>query len=535
MEGRAHSLYHRVTFWVADTLHRNRGLALLALELVTRLHRRRHAEVPLVLVTGSAGKTTTRRLIAAILARQRPVVETRGNDNIDLHVHRYVRRSRRGRNQVLVLESGIQSPANPRHWSRALDPDVFVLTNIGDSHLAWLGDRRGVLAAKLELARRLRPTGVVVLNVDDPLLAPLRKRWPRVTTFGLGADADVRAVSLEADADGLRMEIGGPSGHLMVRSPLLGRHHAPAILAAVACATIFDVPPADIVAAIEACGPERQRLTRFERNGLTLLDDTYNANPASVQAALDALALQPGRPVAVLADMLDLGEAGPRLHSVLGREIAERHPETSFFLYGSLAKLVAEALLASPQHRGHVEHTSSKLELLAALERFLRPGDSVLVKGSRGMRMEEIAERLGKPVFGPVLGDMHPPRLVGRFGAQRDPERCHAGVDLPTAVGTPLCPLAAGEVTTARFERWYGKVIRIRHFANVETTYAHLDRIEVRRGQRVEPGDTLGRTGRSAILHTGNDYDYPHLHFELRVDGVPVDPTRYLFASPREE
>jgi UDP-N-acetylmuramoyl-tripeptide--D-alanyl-D-alanine ligase len=529
------SLYHRLGFPVSDFLRRHSDLVRGPFYLAARIHRRRHASVPLVLVTGSSGKTTTRALIAHVLARRYEVVETRDNDNIDFHMHRYVLRARQGGNQVLVLEAGIQSRRNARNWSRFLDPDVFVLTNVGDAHLAWLGDRSGVLQAKLEMGRNLRPGGTALLGADDPLLRRARDRWPRVWTFGSSAGADVRAESIRAGPEGLDLEVATPTGPLSVRSPLLGVHQAASVLAAIACGRLFDVPPDEIVEAIAGRPALPRRLEPSRRGGLTILDDSYSANPSSVRAAIDALALFPGRRVLVLADMLDQGESGPRVHREVGRWIAERHPGLLVFLYGPSAVLIRSELLARGFPAVQVEHAPSKLHLLALLERRLGSGDVVLVKGSHGMRMDDVVDRLGRPAWTPVLERFGSIRSVGAFGAYREPERRHAGIDLPTPIGTPVRALAAGVVTAARFERWYGRVVRVRHPGRVDSVYAHLSEIRVRRGQTVEPGDILGRSGRSGIFRTGNDYDYPHLHFETRLDGVPLDPAPWLSREDASE
>lgn len=195
--GDAASLLHRLGFWTLDAREVWSPTVRWPLHLAARLHRRLHAEVPLVIVSGSNGKTTTTGLIARILESRFSVIARRDNRNSDTRFHRYVFRSRRGAGQVLVLECGIQRPGNAERWNRVIDPDVLVLTNIDDTHLAWLGSREGVLAGKLALARNLKPGGTVVLNADDPLLAAARPA-ARVPTFAVGGPADFVAREVRA-------------------------------------------------------------------------------------------------------------------------------------------------------------------------------------------------------------------------------------------------------------------------------------------------------------------------------------------------
>jgi UDP-N-acetylmuramyl pentapeptide synthase len=164
--------WHRVGFAVLDARERLSPYVRWPLHAIARRHRRRHPDVPLVPITGSTGKTTTQALVAHVLANRFAVVATPVEENTDLTFHREILRTRSGANQVLVLECGIQRPGNGDRWNQAIDPDVLVLTNVGDTHLAWLGSREGVLAEKLELARNLKPGGWVVVNATTRCSRP---------------------------------------------------------------------------------------------------------------------------------------------------------------------------------------------------------------------------------------------------------------------------------------------------------------------------------------------------------------------------
>ncbi|HZR81104.1 MAG TPA: Mur ligase family protein [Candidatus Binatia bacterium] len=519
---------HRLGFWALDVRERASPWARWPLHAVARLHRRLHPDVPLVVVTGSTGKTTTHALVARVLAERFSVIATGDRDNSDLQFHRYVLRSRSKANHALVLEAGIQRPGNAARWNRAIDPDVVLLTNVGDSHLAWLGSREGVLAEKIALARNLKRGGTVLLNADDELLA--RVRLPhRVLTFGVKSAADFVARDVRADASGLALEVVGPDWTVALRSPLVGPRNAYAVVAAAACGWLFGIAPDAIARAIGAFAPESaapRRLVRRERAGMTVIDDTYSASPQAVVAGLEALAAEPGRKVAILGDMLELGEAGARLHEELGREIARSYPDLRLFTVGPLARRIADGARAGGLPAERVTHAGDKIALLEALARDLAPGDAVLVKGSAGTHMEQVVAELGEPPFASPLESMPAVRAIGAFGAHRRPERTHEGIDLPAAIGTPVRAFARGRIASVRFEPGYGKVVRIRHFTNVETVYAHLSRFVVRRGE-VARGQPIALSGRSGILHDGSQYDYPHLHFEIRIAGVAIDPCRH--------
>ncbi len=515
-----------LAFAASDALQRSRPALRRPLLALVRLHRRLHRDTPLVLVAGSSGRATARGLIAEMLAQRFRVVTSHGQHGPYRELPWCVLRTRRGAGQAIVLELAPRRHGDARLWRQAVAPDVVVLTDVGDTELRWLETRAAVLDEQLALSRSLAPGGALLVNTDDPLLAAARSGQRR-TTFGSSDGADFVVRDVRADASGLRLRVAGPRWTVALESRLLGAHHALPITAAVACAAELGVEPTEIARAVREYRPEPHRLERIERSGLTVLDDTWSASPQSAAAALDALALLPGRRVAVLGDMKDLGDAGPRMHRELGERIAREHSGLHLLTCGALAHHVAQGARAAGFDPQRVQDAESELDLLIALAAFLQPGDAVLVESSRGARLNELVAALGQPPCSSPLAAMPVVRPIGAFGALRDGGRRHQGIDLPAAIGTPVRALADGEVVSARFEPRYGYVVRLRHLGGATSVYAHSSRILVRHGA-VARGQVIARSGRSGIFRNGDTYDYPHLHFEVRLDGVPVDPARYL-------
>ena len=498
------------------------------LRTATRAWLAYRSDVPVILISGSSGKTTTCLLLQSLLAERFETVGTRDNDNIDCHQHRFVfRLGVRRRKQVLVLEAGIQSPSNAPRWNAAVASDMLILTTIGHTHLQWLHDRQGVFEQKKALLCGLQPGGTLLVNADDDLLRSLRSD-PRARTFGVEQEADFRARNVEADARGTRFDLVR-EGRILARieSDLLGRHSVYPLLAAASCASLFGLDAEAIRRGLARFQPAPSRVSVGRHGEWTVLDDTYNSNPEAAQAALEALHLLDGRKIVVLGSMLELGERGPELHRELGRRLAGAFPGIHrLFGYAPLSELIIQGAVEAGFPAERTSWTDSKFELLARLDDTLQPGDVVLFKGSNGLALHDVIRRLGRPWFAPPIEALPAPRAVGAFGAYRIPDRRHEGVDLPAEPGTPVRAMADGVIRRAGWDGAYGRAVRIRHFTNTVTLYAHLDRI-VRRHGPVALGEVIGYSGRSGIPRGLGDYDYPHLHVELRVNNIPQDPSAY--------
>jgi UDP-N-acetylmuramoyl-tripeptide--D-alanyl-D-alanine ligase len=377
---------------------------------------RRQLGVPLVGVTGSAGKTTTRELIRAALAPLGPVAASVGNENNDVGVPRTLLRAPAD-TAVLVVEMAMRGLGEIDRLTRCGEPDVAVITNIGTAHIGRLGSREAIARAKCEIAAGLRADGLMVIPAGDPLLeAALSRVWTgRVLRVGLedelaGFDAALPPAELVGRLDGegetLTLVDGRAAGPLgpSLGLPLEGRHHARNFLLAVGVARELGLEPERLAnLTVEVPGGRSRRLNV---GGVAVLDETYNASPESMLASLEVLAGRgQGRRYAVLGTMLELGELSLPLHRSVGERAAQlaaegrldglvvvdAGPEGEAMAAGAAGSLARLARVATP---------AEAAEVLAG---WLEPGDGVLLKASRGVALEQVlpllAERLG-PVPG---------------------------------------------------------------------------------------------------------------------------------------
>jgi UDP-N-acetylmuramoyl-tripeptide--D-alanyl-D-alanine ligase len=362
---------------------------LRALGDLAAWHRRRF-QLPVIAVTGSNGKTTTKEMLGEILSRTGEGVKTHGNLNNLVGLPRMLFLLTEA-SRWAVLEMGMSEPGEIDRLAEMAAPRVGLITNVHAAHLESMGSVEAVARAKGELFARLPAGGAAVINADAPLVSDLPTP-PEVKRLNYGfSAADVRGVELEslgASGQRLTMEVAGE--RVTVTLKALGRHNASNALAATAAALAIGVPLPEICQGLEAFSPFDRRLQPEQVGGVLLLDDSYNANPASVRAALETLQeMGRGRKVAVLGDMLELGKAAEEAHKQMGRLCAATVQR--LLLLGEMAPLVADAALSGGMAKGAVTVAGSREELIAALEAELEAGDCLLVKGSRGMKMDQVA------------------------------------------------------------------------------------------------------------------------------------------------
>jgi UDP-N-acetylmuramoyl-tripeptide--D-alanyl-D-alanine ligase len=349
-------------------------------------------DADVVAITGSAGKTSVKDLTAHLLGRVGPTVATAGNYNNELGVPLTVLRADAG-TRFLVVEMGARGIGHVARLCTVAPPDVSTVLNVGSAHVGEFGSVENIAVAKGEIVEALGPDGVAVLNADDERVAAMAARVPsgaRTVRFGRAASAaeDVRVVDVVLDARGepdVVLEHRGESRTLHV--PLPGAHQASNVAAALALCAALGVDPADDLADYAAASP--QRLQRHDRaDGVVVLDDSYNANPESVMAALDTLAsLDAPRRVAVLGEMLELGDDAHARHVEVGRHAAEVGIDLVLAV-GAGAAGVAEG--AGPVGRPVPDVDVA----ITTLRAWLGRGDAVLVKASRGARLERVTTGL---------------------------------------------------------------------------------------------------------------------------------------------
>ncbi len=355
---------------------------------------RRGFSGPVVAVTGSSGKTTTKDMLRAILAQNGPGVATEGNFNNLIGLPLTLCRLS-PEDQWAVVEMGMSSRGEIARLAEIAAPTIGVITNIGPAHLEELQTIDGVARAKGELFAALPAGGTAVINADDERVArlPVANGAKRLF-YGFDPTATVRATGLAGAGTGSTFTLQLPEGCLPVRLAVPGRHNVANALAAAAAAHAIGIGGEEIARGLAAFRPGGGRLEVVElEGGMQLFDDSYNANPLSVKAALAALAESGGgRKFAVLGDMLELGDQAPALHREVGAVAAGA--VDGLVALGNFAKEVAagarEAGLAAERIRVVQNHQDA----LAILRNWLVPGCRVLVKGSRGMRMEKISTAL---------------------------------------------------------------------------------------------------------------------------------------------
>jgi UDP-N-acetylmuramoyl-tripeptide--D-alanyl-D-alanine ligase len=345
---------------------------------------RRQLGLPVVAVTGSAGKTTTRELVRAALGSLGPVLASSGNENNDVGVPLTLLKAT-PEHRALVIEMGMRGLGEIERLSVCAEPDVAVITNIGTAHIGRLGSREAIGRAKCEITTALKGDGLLVIPGGDPLLeAAVAAVWQgRVCRIALHGEPGQEQADLVGRYDGAAsvLELEGERLQL----PLAGRHNARNLLLAVAVARELGVALAALQE-LEVAGSEG-RNRRLHLGGLTVLDETYNASPEAVLAALDLLASQDGRRFAVLGTMLELGEQSERLH----RQVAERARQRGLeglvvVASGAEAAAMAEAAAGLPR----LAVVESPEQAAGPLAAWLAPGDVLLLKASRGVALERL-------------------------------------------------------------------------------------------------------------------------------------------------
>ena len=353
---------------------------LLAYQQLALLHRRALAK-PLVAVTGSAGKTTTRELIRAALAPLGAIQASEGNNNNDVGVPLTVLGASAA-DAALVIEMGMRGPGEIERLSRCTEPDLAVITNIGTAHIGRLGSREAIAAAKCEITAGLHPKGTVVIPAGDPLLeSALAAVWSgRVLRVRLADDPEVES-DLVGDVNGDQLLIDADRLPLQLE----GRHNARNLLLAVAVADQLGVSRKALQAMQVTVPGGRNR--RLQQGGLTLLDETYNASPEAVLAALELLAAQPGRRFAVLGTMLELGDRSLELHQEVAARAVQLGLDGLVLVDGGAeGKAMAEVAAPLP----HLQLVSHPEDAAAPLAAWLNSGDVLLLKASRGVALERL-------------------------------------------------------------------------------------------------------------------------------------------------
>jgi UDP-N-acetylmuramoyl-tripeptide--D-alanyl-D-alanine ligase len=368
--------------------------SLQALQQVARFWRQQ-LELQVIGITGSVGKSTTKELVAAVLGQNRPTLKNIGNLNNEIGLPLTILGIHRD-HRYAVLEMGFYIPGEIKFLCEIAQPHIGVITNIGTVHAERAGSQEAIAHGKSELVQALpsEPEGVAILNYDDPWVrAMAAKTKAKVFFYGLDANADLWADQVEGlGLDGIRFRLHYGNEILYLRVPLIGRHSVHTALRAAAVGLVVGLTWEEIITGLRTEQTQLRLVAVRSKCGALLLDDTYNASPQSTLAALNLLAEMAGRKIAVLGDMLELGQYEQLGHEKVGGRAAEVADEV--ITVGERAHIIAKAARVNGFPSQHLTEFANSTQVISYLEDYLKPNDVVLVKGSRGMSMDQIIANL---------------------------------------------------------------------------------------------------------------------------------------------
>ena len=350
--------------------------------------------IPVVALTGSVGKTTTKDMVAAVLGEKYKVLKTEGNLNNEIGVPMTLLRLG-SEHKIAVLELGMNHAGEIDYLSAMVEPDAVLMTNIGDSHIEHFGSREKILEAKSEIFHHAKPGAPAVINGDDPLLNTLPGKLDHpFIRVGSAQGLDYRAVDLSSDGRSrITCKVETPDGQFPVEIPALGDHMIYPTLMAAAVGKQFGLTDQEIADGVLHFAPTKMRMNILTRgDDITILNDTYNANPQSMRAAVEVLSKTHGeRKIAVLGDMFELGALAPALHAGIGTYLGKAGIDC-LVAVGELAKHIYDA--AAEAGVPELHYCATKQEALPVLAQVVKPHATILVKASRGMAFEDLTEYL---------------------------------------------------------------------------------------------------------------------------------------------
>jgi UDP-N-acetylmuramoyl-tripeptide--D-alanyl-D-alanine ligase len=355
-------------------------------------------------VTGSVGKTTTKQFIFSVLSTKYETNVTKGNFNNEVGLPLTVL-NMTGEHKALLLEMGMNHKGEISHLSHIAEPDIAVITNIGSSHMENLGSREGIRDAKMEIIDGMHEGGILILNANEPLLADVTAKG--LTKLYIGIENETATYSAEQiriNDDHMLFDIRMRSTVIMkdIRINVIGRHHIHNALAATVCGMLLGISEESIRRGLLNFIPADMRQSITEKDGITVIEDCYNASPESMRAGLDVLChtakVKENRPVAVLGDMKELGTYAPRLHKRVGRFLGELGIDALVTVGEEASDIAAGAVIGGMPEAHILQFTSAANDDIPAiadnLRSMLREGDTVLFKASRAMALERIVDAL---------------------------------------------------------------------------------------------------------------------------------------------
>ena len=358
---------------------------LRALHDIARCYRNKFT-IPVIGLTGSAGKTSTKDMVAVALSARFCVMKTQGNLNNETGAALTIFTLDES-HEVAVVEIGTNHFEEIGRIASFVQPDFCLFTNIGLAHIENFGTREGIFRGKTEMLEHMRPGGRIIANGDDDMLCTI----PNALLYGLGNHCHVRGDEIEdLLLDGMRFTASYQSESFRMHVPSLGLHSVYNALCAVSVGLLLGMRFSELAEGLAAYRPLTRRMNVHRLKRYTLIDDTYNANPTSVQTSVDVLEKCPGRRVCILGDMRELGNESARLHEEIGRYVSERNIDVILCVGAESERMFFGALNASGN--GSCCYYATQEALLQTLPEILTDGDTILVKASRAMHLEQTAQ-----------------------------------------------------------------------------------------------------------------------------------------------
>jgi UDP-N-acetylmuramoyl-tripeptide--D-alanyl-D-alanine ligase len=354
---------------------------------------RNRFEIAVIGITGSNGKTTTKDMASAVLSAKFNVHKSEGNLNNTIGLPLTLFKLSK-LHEIAVLEMGISIPGEMSRLVEIAQPNIAIITNVSPTHLEFLGSVEGVAREKEFLAKS---ADQVILNKDDPYVAKMGKKIKgKAIYYGIDKPANITAKKIQLDNEGRAEFILKVNAEDFgrIKLSIIGRHNVYNALRAIAVGILYEVDFDKIKSAIETYQPISMRMQKLVVNGITIINDTYNSNPMSMIAAIDLLASlkSDGKKVLVVGDMLELGEESNRLHDDIGEYIGKSKSAEMLVTMGEKAVRIAETAIAFGMEKSNVSICQNNSEVIERLGKILSKGDIVLIKGSRGMKMEQIVK-----------------------------------------------------------------------------------------------------------------------------------------------
>ena len=352
--------------------------------------------IPVVAITGSVGKTSTKDMVASVLSQKYKVLKTQGNYNNEIGLPLTVLSLKN--EEAMVLEMGMNSFGEISVLTNIAKPDIAVITNVGTAHIGMLGSRENILKAKLEILEGLNSKGIVIINYDNDLLHGWyhqEKEHYQILTYGLEKGSDVRGQNAIFEENGSKCQAVIANNTYDVSIPVGGEHFVSNSLCALAVAKALNIPMQSALRGIKEFELTQKRMEiKKSRNGATIVNDCYNANYDSMKAALDYVGKLPNkRKIAVLGDMLELGEYSKELHQKVGKEVAKNQIDLLICVGKEVTYLIEEAL-ADGMAKENIFLCKSNEEAIQILKQELQPEDVVLLKASNGLNFTQICEAI---------------------------------------------------------------------------------------------------------------------------------------------